>query len=425
MADTVYIPAGTHSVLGPSGAERWFACPASVQLSEAFGDRGKTINEEGELVSESSRYAREGTAAHHVFADALMNNKDVFMMYGTEIVVEDETFVVDREMVMEVGRAVEAARAMIDVHTIMYVEESVKFNSDARATGSCDLGLFNVKTRHLRVVDFKYGAGETVEAQDNKQMMCYTAGLRQTVEGVNPKKPKIDTFDTCIIQPRGQGAMVKVSAPMNRDTFVRWEKEDLARAVRRTKAKKPKFLAGEHCHYCSHQTNCNAMAKFVAPAVSGHIVDPDLLSDDKLIEIYAKSKVIRTFLWKVEEALEFKLRAGQLTEGDGVKLKRGKAPNRKWKDEDGLERAAITEFGEDACYDRKFRSPAQIEKLPKGKAFVEENSVRGQGGLKLTLSSDKAEGITPPGADVFKKLSTSPLGTDLAKVLTGPNQLKV
>ena len=72
-----------------------------------------------------------------------------------------------------------------------------------------------------------------------------------------------------------------------------------------------------------------------------------------------------------------------------------------------MERVAITEFGEDAVYTKEFKSPAQIEKLPKGKDFAKKYAILTPGPLKVARTSDKVEGVTPAGASAFAKVTNS------------------
>lgn len=281
------------------------------------------------------------------------------------------------------------------------MEENVKYANDARATGSADVGIYNVGTRTLEVIDLKTGAGLMVEAEGNEQLLCYAAGFRRKIEGTGTKKAEIDTFLMTIIQPRGTGPIAKTAAPMTRDMFLKWEKETLAKAIRAVRSKKPKFKAGDHCRFCAGQTACATFKSYVAPAVSVDNAAPlEEASIEELVAIYERTPMIRKYLYAVEARIKFMLQQGLASEENGVKLVKARA-NRKWRDDEGVERAAISQFGEDKVYTHTFISPAQMDKLPGGKDFSKANAFTPEAGLKVALAGDKAPAVKPDGAAAF------------------------
>lgn len=149
-----------HAVLSASSSHRWLACPPSAILCAKEKDK-------------PSEFAVQGTDAHtlceHKLKTALgQRSKDP---------VGDLTFF-DEEMAdctdmyaQYVMEQLSAAKERCS-DPIVLIEQHLDFSQwvpDGFGTGDCVI----VADETLTVIDFKYGVGILVDAENNPQMMCY------------------------------------------------------------------------------------------------------------------------------------------------------------------------------------------------------------------------------------------------------------
>lgn len=198
---------GVHALLGPS------AMPAAIRC------KAKPHRERG-LADQSSSFADEGTAAHFLMEQCLLENKDAKDFQGLRIKVENGNsefhtsgqFPVGLDMIAPMQKALDYVRAVADGATI-YTEQklsiahitgehwhkvtgAVCFKNDGGqfvdfdtgelyledevepATGTTDVWIIKGKVAHS--IDLKWGMGVQVYAKDNEQQEMYSdAGLQE------------------------------------------------------------------------------------------------------------------------------------------------------------------------------------------------------------------------------------------------------
>lgn len=196
-----------HAKLGPSAAERWMNCTASVALIDDLAERG--VVDPGA----SSVYADEGTAAHEVrercLNDPMLEPHDLI---GEVITVNGAGYEVTEEMADALLPGIDLIREYTSTPDIeIRVDLSPWLPGQF---GTLDAGwiveekaepVFNMDTgewetrikRTLYISDLKYGMGENVEAKNNKQQMLYALGYWH-FKG----RPQITKIVIIIDQPR-------------------------------------------------------------------------------------------------------------------------------------------------------------------------------------------------------------------------------
>ena len=150
-----------HALLSPSSSHRWMNCTPSAML-------------EAEFENKSSQAAEEGTAAHafceHKLKKALrMRSKRPVSDYDSDEMQEHTDAYV--EFVLE---QLEIAKQTCK-DPIILIEQKVDFSDyvpDGFGTADCLI----VSDDKLHIIDFKYGLGVLVEAEENPQMKCYALG---------------------------------------------------------------------------------------------------------------------------------------------------------------------------------------------------------------------------------------------------------
>jgi len=160
---------GKHSILSPSGSHRWLNCTPSARLELEFEDA-------------ESEAAKEGTAAHalceHKLKRALKRrSKRPVSDYDSDEMEECTDAYVD--FVME---QYEAAKQVCK-DPIVLIEQHLDFSNyvtDGFGTGDCVI----ISDDKLHIVDFKYGMGVLVEAEDNPQMKLYALGALELYDAL-------------------------------------------------------------------------------------------------------------------------------------------------------------------------------------------------------------------------------------------------
>lgn len=219
-----------HSKYSASGAERWFECPGSVELSEG-------------LPSKSSPWAEEGTRAHEVLEFALKAG-----LKGLDFVMDPGT---PEEMV---GHARNARNFLLTLWaksptSDFLVEQKVYLDFiHEEAFGTFDAAILD-HFGTLHVVDYKYGAGVSVSVKENLQMIFYALGLANRYDW-NFKRVRM-----WIIQPRIKGYDGPVFWDISMEELMAYIprfKDAIDRAVTETDT----FVEGSHCHWCRAKTIC-------------------------------------------------------------------------------------------------------------------------------------------------------------------------
>lgn len=357
-----------HSYIGASGAKRWKKCTASAILTKKLG-----------LGSESSIYSKEGTAAHTLMAKVMDTGVDPMFLMGTEIEEEGDTFVVDQEMADAVelfyGEYLNQLSQRPDEPHQLYVETEVQLDHLSKdAFGTVDLGLWFPESRHLVVIDFKYGAGIKVEATGNDQIRYYMDGLRRTIFNEQKRKKNKNlpaTYEAVIVQPRAPYGDTITREALTNDQLVKWRDEEIKPAIEMIERGEVHYYASEECKYCPALAICRENRAMQADLLHYSLVgDPEDLDGDTLGILLTQAVPVEMFIHALRgEANKRLARQEPVT---GWKHGKGKT-SREWKPQ--AENYLVDKLGEDAYSKPTLLSPAQIEKLPGGKEIAAEAGI--------------------------------------------------
>ena len=223
-----------HAACSPSSASMWLACPASVTLTK-------------DATRPSSKFAREGTAAHAVAEMTLKG--DIFL--PDRVSVEGDEFIVSPGMCRALNpyvSHVEALRALPGAEVVLEKRLIVP-GTEGLVWGTLDCG---VKAEGLHVVDLKFGKGVAVEP-DTPQLKLYALALAQ----------HFNVWDSdvtlTICQPRVGGEPLR-SHPTTVQDLLEWLVDVVRPAVVRIKEGDTSEVAGAHCRWCVRKTVCVAFA---------------------------------------------------------------------------------------------------------------------------------------------------------------------
>ena len=197
------------------------------------------------------------------------------------------------------------------------------------------------------VLDWKFGDGVVVDAEENAQLMFYAAAAMRTEE-LSWAFDGVTEIECVIVQP----PMVKrwVTTPERIATFER----ELVRAVKTAMQDNAPLAQGEHCRWCAAKPVCPQMTGAVDRALKQQIVNLDV---DTLAQHLHTADLLEGWI-KDLRALAF----GLLEQGatvPGYKLVQKQA-RRQWVDEANAAKVLGEDFIEPVLL-----SPAQAEKLLK------------------------------------------------------------
>jgi hypothetical protein len=299
-----------HSPYGPSSAERWLNCPASVRATKGMPDT-------------DSDWSTEGTAAHTLSEWARNEDKPTSYWIGTKVPVEqvDGSIVeieVDEDMANNVQEFVDYVNHFEGEH---FVEVRVRYE-DYVPTGFGTLDHATLSGSIARITDLKYGKGVQVFAAENEQLMCYALGIYLEWNWAYDFK----TFILTIHQPR----LDHVDTwEISTEDLLEWAAQVLAKGYEATLDPKAPFNPGHWCRFCKIRGTCRARAAKTFEVLQGEFdnldelnpTDPDILTNDELAKARKHFPAITAWMAAVNAILERELlqgrKAGDLKLVDG------------------------------------------------------------------------------------------------------------
>lgn len=278
--------------------------PAAIRcLAKVRRERG--------LPDESSSYADEGTAAHFLMEQCLLQNVDAKHFHGLRIKVENGAtefhtsgaYPVGPDMTGDMQKALDYIRAVADGATI-YTEQklsiahitgeywhkvtgAVCFLNDAGeyigidtgevytadevepATGTTDVWIIKGRVGHC--LDLKWGMGITVHAKDNEQQEMYTDAALQEFDFL----AEVDEIHLHIVQPRLKH--------YDEVILTRNELDEKIEAIRQASRKiafipidqLPAVPGDKQCRFCKASATCKERTDYTLELITSDFVDLD------------------------------------------------------------------------------------------------------------------------------------------------------
>lgn len=376
-----------HAVLSASGAEKWLNCPPSARLEESYPDT-------------SSPYAKEGTLAHEI-AEFKARNYFIETLPKRTFTSKLNKFKKDELYQNEMDEYTESYLEYIKEVAMKYpskpyiaLEKKIDFSKYVPdGYGTCDCILIHGNDMHI--IDFKYGKGVQVSAENNSQLMLYALGALEAYSMLY----QIETVHLSIFQPRLDNiSCFEISAA----NLLSWAVGEVEPKAKLAYDGIGDFKAGEHCRFCKAQAQCRTKAESII-SVFPIKEEPALLTDDEIGLILAKAKELVSWSNAVEDYALNAILSGK--EIRGWKAVEGRSV-RVFSDADkAFEKIVESGTPEEMLYERKPLSLSQIEKLLGKKEFesiVSSFVIKPQGKPTLAPSDDKRPVFNK--ADVFENI---------------------
>ena len=360
------------NIVGGSTAKRVINCPGSVAMVQKMPPKP------------SSKYADEGTLLHDTIAEhlATLAPLESFLgkKYEDQVLTQD---LIDDKLVPALALLDE-----IDPEQEMHyeVETRVGFGDLLPGVfGSTDfVGRMGDKAV---VLDWKFGDGVMVSAEENEQLMFYAAAAMRTTalqwafEGATE-------IECVIVQP----PMIRrwTTTPERIAQF----EHQLVKAVKAAEQPDAELKSGDHCRWCAAKPVCPQMTGEVERAALVQIKELDAAM---LGQYLAKADVLEGWITDLR-ALAFQMLEKNVPV-PGYKLVQKQA-RRQWVDEQSAI-DALRALGLDSIdyFKQELISPAQIEKvLKKRKLALPDELVKSvSSGTTLASEDDSRPAVLQLG----------------------------
>lgn len=329
----------THSnVVGGSTAKRVMACPGSVALVQQMPPQPPSI------------HADTGTLLHNTMATILETGKPPHDFLGaTYNGIELTEDLMERKLLPAL-----AALDEIDPNKEMeYAVEQVVGFGDALpgVFGSADV-VGRIGDRGV-LLDWKFGDGVAVDAEENPQGLFYVAAALRTAK-TKWAFDGVKDIEIIIVQPPQIKRWVTTL-----ERVQRFEAE-LMLAVRAAEQPDAPLSAGSHCRWCTAKPICPAVNGAVARATRTAL---HAINVDTLAEMLNQSAMLESWLTDLHTLAQRMIEDGVDIPGWKVVPKRA---TRKWTDDKKV-LTTLTEAGlnVEQLTDTTLKSPAQMEKVLK------------------------------------------------------------
>ena len=371
------MPPSKHAVLSASSSHRWLNCSPSARLEQEFEDR-------------ETEAAAEGTAAHalceHKLCRALkMQSRKPISKYDCE---EMDTHT-DNYVQFVLETIAQAKEHCAD--PIINIEQRLDFSCyvpHGFGTGDCII----IADKTLHIIDFKYGQGVLVEAEQNPQMMLYALGALRIYDTLYD----IEDVAMTIYQPRRENISTWTITVSN---LLFWAENELVPKAKLAFDGKGEYMPGPWCTFCKAAVKCRARAEEKLALAQYEFAQPPLLTDAEIEEILGKLDDLTRWADEIKSyAQDAALNHGK--QWHGYKVVEGRSV-RKYSDEE-----AVIEAAHAAGYHDIFRKTllpiTEMEKLMGKQEFAEVLSgliIKPAGKPTLVPITDKRPAMTKANID--------------------------
>lgn len=384
-----------HALLSASSSHKWLVCTPSARLEEQFPNK-------------ESEYMAEGTLAHSIaefkvrsyFLEAIsktaytrkLNKLKKSEFFNEEMLRHTDTYL---EYIKE-----EAMKT--NTRPFIAVEQKIDYSKYVpEGFGTADCVLISSNT--LQIIDFKYGKGVKVEAEDNSQLKLYAlAALEQFGMFYN-----IENIKLSIVQPRIDNIS---EYTLSKDEIVKWGNIIVIPQAQKAFMGLGEFRQGEHCRFCRAKGACEFRAKENMKVVEeiensqGTASEAcQLLDNTELSEFLTRTEGIEEWIKDLRAyALEQILKGENI---QGYKAVEGKS-NRKIVDIDrAFEILKASGIEEALLYERKPLTLTQLEKAIGKKEIAQtigDFIEKPKGAPTLAKETDKREHYKVSATEEFK-----------------------
>jgi hypothetical protein len=338
----------------------------------------------------SSKYADEGTLLHNAIAEILEHPEN-----------EPESIIGFKYKELEVTRELYDSKIVSALHSLAEVDPNFEMNYTVESEvdfgdylpgvfGSADvIGRMGDKAI---VLDWKFGSGVIVNAEENYQGMFYAAAAMRT-EKTKWAFEGVKEIEIIIVQPPEMRRWV--TTPQRIAEF----EMQLTTAVKEAKRKEARMESGSHCRWCAAKPVCPIMTDSVARSTQVALKD---LKPDLIATYLQQADVLEDWIKGLRDLAHQMLEADVRVPGYKLVAKRA---IRQWANDDDAA-AMLLKLGIEP-YKEEVISPTQAEKLlgKGGKDMLKDLVVAVSSGSALAEESDPRPAVLQIGKQISAALN--------------------
>lgn len=244
----------------------------------------------------------------------------------------------------------------------------------------------------MQIIDFKYGLGVLVDAEQNTQLMCYSIGALNIFDSLYD----IKQVTMHIFQPRRENVQ---SWTIPVDELKSWAENELKPKAQMASNGEGEYHPGEWCQFCKAAVRCRARAEEKLRLAQQEFKMPLLLTDSEIEEVLT----ILPDLTKWADGILAYATDAAVNHGkewNGFKVVEGRSV-RKYKDEELVARAA-KDHGYTDIYRQSLITMTEMQKLMGKKQFEQilgDLIVKPQGKPTLVPVTDKRPAMNVTNAN--------------------------
>lgn len=381
-----------HALLSASGAQRWLSCPPSARLEEAVEEQ-------------SSEYAKEGSFAHEL--------AELYLAQELGLIKKSDFNKRLKELRQNPFYSEE-----LDVYVNVYLDFAIEKINEARARTRDAVVLLEMKLDYstwvpegfgtgdlvlvtddvLEVIDFKFGRGIQIGAEDNPQMRLYALGALSQFGCLY----EVNTVRMTIVQPRLDSISTDEMAV---EELVDWGEKMVKPIADLAFKGEGEFKAGGHCRFCRVRATCRARAEMNMKLACYDFKEPPLLTDEEIVEVLDAADEYMKWISDLQGyALDQAVNNGK--KWPGYKLVEGRS-YRRYKDQGKVAEALIAAgYKEDEIYEKVLLGITKMERAVGRKEFNEllvGLIEKPPGKAKLAPESDKRPAVKSTAEIDFKE----------------------
>lgn len=365
-------PVKAHAKLSASGAERWLKCPGSIRLEAPFPDS-------------TSNYAEEGTLAHEI-VELMLKHQFIEQMkprtYSAALGKLKKHPLFQPEMLNHAETYIDNIHRLVGLskNPVVMSEQKISFGRWVPdGFGTCDTII--VTSDGIYIVDFKYGKGVPVSAEDNSQLKLYALGAYDLLSDI------YDIKHVCvsIVQPRLDSISSEIIPTADLLEFGEFARAQAEKALTDTAEVNP----GDWCRFCKAKAVCKVRAEKNIELAGFTNIPADTLTAEEVGRYIKLGENVASWLADLKEHALNELLKGKAI--PGWKAVEGRSV-RTWTDEAEALKAVMALGVEEAMlYERKPLSLSAIEKLMGKKEFeqLDKFIARPPGKPALAEETDK------------------------------------
>lgn len=379
-----------HAVLSASGSHKWLVCTPSARLEEKFPNKTSDYMEEGTLAHSIAEFKVRSYCLETITKTTYTKTINKFK--------KEEHF--DKEMLVHTDTYLEFIKgeALKNKETpFIAVEQKVDFSKYVpEGFGTADCIMISGDTLH--VIDFKYGKGVKVEAENNPQMKLYALGVLEQYGMLY----SISNIKMSIIQPRIDNIS---SAEISKEELLDWGENTVIPQAQKAFMGLGEYVKGEHCRFCRAKGACEFRAEENIKIVEEIKNTPGILSNEKVSEMLTKTDGVEQWIKDLRDYALSQLLKGE--EVQGWKAVEGKS-DRKIVDVDkAFEILEANGFDQAILYERKPITLTQLEKVvgkTKLTKAIGDYIEKPKGKPTLAKETDKRAPYKTSASEEFKNL---------------------